>query len=256
MGGELCDSRQGPDGHTTMFGSTYIWESGLLDSKLSDVVGGSRVACLVTEMQYVLIAKKSSRYKTFQDVLVQSRKQPDSVRVSGYFEGLVAAYNMANQLQIDLTYFQPESGNRKALNTKKSDLAVVEMFRYLHPKYKNYRGIAVLGDIPMPDRAFEKSPDLMTPATLGFKGMTFPRWIAMHPETGEDDIKRMSDAFETMMGNPKYVRMMDNFGMPVEFEPHTQARESIEELQESLHWLAAGLAREGIRFNMRTMSAR
>jgi len=246
----------GPDGHTTMFGATYIWESGLFDSKLSDIVGGSRVACLVTEMQYVLIAKNSSRFKTFQDVLIQARQEPDSIRVSGNFEGLVAAYNMANQLQIDLTYFQPESGSRKALNTKQADLAVVETFRFLHPKYKNYRGIAVLGDISMPKKAWDKSPDLMTPATLGFKGMTFPRWIAMHPETSEKDIARMSDAFGTMMRNPKYVRMMENFGLPVEFEPHTVARESIEELQENLHWLAAGLAREGIRFNMRTMSAR
>lgn len=249
-------SKAGPDGHTTMFGATYIWESGLFDAKLSDTVGGSRIACLITEIQYVLIARKSSPLKTWQDVLVKARQSPDTVRVAGRFEGLVAAYNMASQMNVDFKYFKPEKGFKRTLRNNHADLAVVETFRYLAPQYKNFRAIAVLGSIPMPDRAFTKSPDMMTPSTLGFKGMTFPRWIAMHPDTSDADVERMSEAFRTMIGNRRYVQMMENFGMPTVFKPHGEAREAIESVQESLHWLAAGLAREDIRFNMRTMSAR
>lgn len=240
--------KAGGNGHTALLGSTFQWYRGLNNTDLSDTVGGSHVVCLLTEMQYVLVARTASSLHSWEKLVRKAREYPGKLRVVGNVEGLASVLHLARQANIELKYIEYDvSRIRGPLKRGEAELAVVQTYRFFHKRYNKIRGIAVLGDIDITERALAKSPHIVTPQMLGMTGMSFPRWVTMHGDTSEADVQRMSEAFAAMASNGRYQRMMEDFGLPLVFRPLDEARAAIERLHEQFHNLRPHLEAAGIR---------
>ncbi len=224
---------KGADGHTVLLGSPTPVIAAMLEKKAPFDPAKVKIVAYYSNMRTTVMAPKGKEYdswKGFLKYIKTAKKKPT------YGATITHAIGLANLLdQLGLAkkvIFVTYSGTGKAVNDylgghinmvgftassavslSKKHNVIVNGSNNQYPK----KIVAKIGKVPM-------APD------LGLKPFNPPRFIAMHPDTPDAQVKAMSEKFGKLLKMKPVKKLMGKLGEEIAFLPYDKAAAEYEKV--------------------------
>jgi len=219
---------QPSDGHSILFASPTPVIAALSEAKPPFDPNAVKVAAYYSIMKPTLLAIKGKDYSTW-DGLKKVAESGRKVTVGGTVTQMLAAANLFDQAGIP-AIFVTYTGTGKAVNDFLGghiDMAMVTTSTAL-PLMD--RAVAVVNTS---SRAYdeESAAELGNPPRadeLGFEGFNPPRFIAMHPDTDDEQAKVMSEKVGAMLETKSVRRLIGKLGEEIVFVGYPEAQAEYE----------------------------
>ena len=76
-------------------------------------------------------------------------------------------------------------------------------------------------EIPLTDKKFK---DLPSATSLGYEGMSFPRWLGVHPDTPDEIVKAISDKTGKLLKDPAVSKLIKKIGEEIIYVPYPEVQ--------------------------------
>ncbi len=211
-------ARAKPDGYTLYAASNTITTNKALYSNLTfDPMNDFRSIGKIGEAPLVVVVNSESPFQTFQDLIEQGRKDPDSLTFGT--AGMGSSGHMASELLLRVADFKamhvPYKGGTPAvtdlLANRLSFMAINPIEVVSHVEAGKLRALAVLNK-----DGTHLLPDLKTAASLGVEVESTVWWGLVAPAgTPDDVIATLNKALQASLKDPEVVETMKKRGASV-----------------------------------------
>ena len=86
-------------------------------------------------------------------------------------------------------------------------------------------------DIPIKKKGFENVPSA---EDLGYNGMSFPRWVGVHPDTPEEIVKAISDKTGKLLKDKAVSGLIKKIGEEIIFIPYPEVEQKYKNMVEAM----------------------
>lgn len=190
-----------------------------------------QIAAYVSAYRSLLLSQRifTLRHRSprhWQDLVERSQAAETPYTVGGTLALVLGVANVLEQADVNVEY-RIYSDSGEAINDflygRLDLLAVTENTAGLLVP-ETARVILNSSNIPFNDHQ-EKlfGSSVPTAQDLGFEGISFPRFIGVHPETTESKLQELSAAFSNMMADTRVIEMVRHSGSEVIFLGYPEA---------------------------------
>jgi tripartite-type tricarboxylate transporter receptor subunit TctC len=217
---------QGADGHTVLLGSPTPVIAALLEKQPPFDPTKVKIVAYYSIMKPTLIALKGKPYSSWDGLVSHLKKGGKKLTLGGTITQTLGIASLLAQLKLaDRVVLVPYSGTGKAVNDFLGghvDLAAVTTSTAVSLAEKAV-SLVNATDLDYPKKAAGVLGDVPNAKKLGLKPFNPPRFIAVHPDTPDDQVAVLSEKFGEMMKSKPVDRLISKLGEDIIFVPHDKA---------------------------------
>lgn len=220
---------QGADGHTVLLGSPTPVIAALLEKQPPFDPTKVKIVAYYSIMKPTLIAPKNKPFSSWDGLLSHLRDGGKKLTLGGTITQTLGIASLLGQLDLaDRVVLVPYSGTGKAVNDFLGghiDLAAVTTSTAVSLADK---AVAVVNasDLDYPKKAADVLGDVPNAKKLGVKPFNPPRFIAVHPDTPDDQVAILSEKFGEMLKSKPVDRLIGKLGEQINYVPHNDAKDA------------------------------
>lgn len=216
---------QGGDGHAILMASPTPVIAAMMESKPPFDPEEVKIAAYYSVMKPTMVSAKGKEWSTWDGLVKYAKGGGKKLTVGGTNTQLLGAANLFAQAGIDAIYV-PYSGTGKAVNdflgghinlvmvTTSTAVTLVDRGSIVvNTSSRPYdeKSAAALGNPPRADE-------------LGYKGFNPPRFIAMHPDTADEQVQMMGAKIGQMLETKSVKRLIGKLGEEITFVGYPEAQ--------------------------------
>ncbi len=218
---------KGADGHTVLLASPTPVIAALLEKKPPFDPSKVKLVAYYSVMKPTVMAMKDKPYANWDGLIKQLKAGGKKLTIGGTITQTLGAASLLSQLKlIDRVILVPYSGTGKAVNDFLGghiDLVTVTTSTAVSLA-KKANAVVNATDLEYPKSAKTALGDVPNAKKLGLKPYNPPRFIAMHPDTPDEQVKAMSAKFDELMKSKPVTRLIGKLGEVIHFVPHEKGQ--------------------------------
>lgn len=224
---------KGPDGHTVLMASPTPVIAALLESTPPFDPTQVKIAAYYSVMKPTLVAAKDGPFTSWDALVAELKKGGKKPTIGGTITQSLGIANLLAQLDlVDRVTLVTYSGTGKAVNDFLGghiDMAAVTTSTAL--TLVDRAAVVVNGsDLPYPEKAAKVLGDVPNAKTLGLRPFNPPRFVAMHPDTPDDQVAMMSKKLGELLSNKSVTRLIGKLGEEIVYVPAEEAGPAYQEV--------------------------
>ncbi|MEX2643295.1 MAG: tripartite tricarboxylate transporter substrate binding protein [Acetobacterales bacterium] len=215
------------DGHTILMNSSTPVIALALETKPAiDPAKDIKICAFVSSFRSYVMALKDSKYQSVDDV-VKASKAGEQITLAGTQSHLLGQANFWSQLGANLTYVSYD-GTGQAMAD----------FLGGHVDLGAGTGTVAAGFAPAQAVVLANTSDLGNPegmtelvgsetpaaSEFGVDGLSFPRWVGVHPDTPDAICKQISDSVGSLLKDKSVLSLVERINEEVIFSPMDEAQ--------------------------------
>lgn len=225
---------QGADGHTILLASPTPIIAALQESDPPFDPNEVKVVAYYSVMKPTIVAPKDKPFSTWEGLVKYAKEGGDKLTIGGTITQLLGALSLFSQAGVEVTAV-PYSGTGKAVNDFLGghiDLAVVTTSTAIGLA-EDQAVIANASNRRYPGKGGEVLKDVPNAEDLGFKPFNPPRFVAMHPDTSDEQAKVMSEKFGELLQTDSVKQLIGKLGEDIVYVPYEEAQAQYNETVEN-----------------------
>lgn len=212
---------QPADGHSILLASPTPVMAALMEKNPPFDPGAVKIPAYYSVMKPTLVGPKDKPYSTWQG-LVDHLKNADNKKltIGGTITQLLGPASLLAQLGLEKrVILVPYSGTGKAVNDYLgSHIDMVTVTTSTATGLAKDHAIVVnASSLEYPKAALKDLGDVPNATKLGMKPFDPPRFVAMHPDTPDDQVKAMGEKIGELLTNKSVAKLVGKLGEDVVF---------------------------------------
>jgi tripartite-type tricarboxylate transporter receptor subunit TctC len=220
---------KGADGHTLLLASPTPIIAALLEKKPPFDPAKIKIAAYYSVMKPTLMAPKGKPYSSWQGLLKHIKAGGKKLTIGGTITQALGPASLLSQLGLaDKVILVTYSGTGKAVNDfLGGHIDLVAVTTSTATALSN-KAVAIVNstDIDYPKKAQMALGKVPNAKTLGLKPFTPPRFIAMHPDTPDDQVAAMSKKLGEMLKSKPVTDLIGKLNEEIIFIGHDKAKQA------------------------------
>jgi len=212
---------QKADGHTILLASPTPVMAALIEKNPPFDPEKIRIPAYYSVMKPTLVAPKDKPYSTWEGLVAYLKDEGNKkLTIGGTMTQLLGPASLLSQLGLEKrVILVPYSGTGKAVNDYLGGhIALVTVTTSTATTLADKNAILVnASSLEYPKKAKEALGDVPNAVTLGLKPFDPPRFVAMHPDTSDAQVKAMGEKFGELLKNKSVARLIGKLGEDVIF---------------------------------------
>lgn len=217
---------QGADGYTVLMGSPTPVMAALAEKNPPFDPANVKIVAYYSIMKTTLMVPKKAEYNTWEKFIAHLKSGGDKVTVGGTMTHVLGVLQALKQLGLeDRIIPVVYSGTGKAVNdyigghiamaavTTSTALTMVD----------EHNAIFNGTDLDYPKKAQEALGDIPNAKSLGLKPYNPPRFFAMHPDTPDEQVAKMSAQLGKLLQDESVVKLIGKLNEEISYIPHDEA---------------------------------
>ncbi|RLE15009.1 hypothetical protein DRJ04_01265 [Candidatus Aerophobetes bacterium] len=221
------------DGYTIIQGSPTPVIALLREEKPPISPYDIKIVCYVSAFRAVVVAKPGKPWSTWEGLKEYARKNPGKLTWGGTTSHLLGPANIFDQAGIKLTPVPYDSTADAVADFLGGHIDLASATFSTVQTIVPEEAVAVINtsDIPITAKGFEDVPDA---TELGYEGMSFARWVGVHPDTPDEIVKIISDRMTSLVKDKSVVKLISKVGEEIIFVPYPEAQKKYNKMVEGM----------------------
>jgi tripartite-type tricarboxylate transporter receptor subunit TctC len=224
---------KGADGHSILLASPTPVIAALLEKKPAFDPRKVKIVAYYSIMKPTLVAPKDKPYSSWDGLVKHVKAGGKKLTIGGTITQTLGPASMLSQLGlVDRVILVTYADTGKAVNDFLGghiDLVAVTTSTAINLAGKA-SVILNATDLDYPKAAVKALGDVPNAKTLGLRPFNPPRFIAMHPDTPDDQVAAMSKKLGEMLKSKPVQNLIAKLGEEIIFRPHDNAAKAYEEV--------------------------
>ncbi len=224
---------QGADGHTVLMGSPTPVIAALLEKQPPFDPTKVKIVAYYSIMKPTLIAPKDKPFSSWDGLVTYLKEGGKKLTLGGTITQTLGIASLLGQLDLaDRVVLVPYSGTGKAVNDFLGghiDLAAVTTSTAVSLADKSV-SLVNATDLDYPENATGVLGNVPNAKKLGLKPFNPPRFIAVHPDTPDEQVAILSEKFGEMLKSKPVDRLIGKLGEVIIFVPHDEAKDAYQDV--------------------------
>jgi putative tricarboxylic transport membrane protein len=224
---------RGADGHSVLLASPTPVIAALLEKKPPFDPEKAKIVAYYSIMKPTLMTTKGKPYGTWDGLIKHLKAGGKKVTIGGTITQTLGPASLLSQLGlVDRVILVPYSGTGKAVNDfLGGHIDMVAVTTSTAVSLAN-RAVAVVNasSLDYPKKAKKALGDVPNAKKLGLKPFDPPRFIAMHPDTPDDQVAVMSEKFGKLLKSKPVTRLIGKLGEDIIYRPYKDAEAAYREV--------------------------
>lgn len=223
------------DGYTIMQSSSTPVIALLMEEKPPLNPFQIKVACYIAGFRSIVLSKPGTAWSTWGKFKAYAKKNPGKLSLAGTTSLLMGTAFMFDQAGIKVNFVPyPSTGDAvgdflgghvdaAAVTASTADTVVPE------------KAVAVVNtsEVPLPKK-MKKFAGVPSAKGLGYKGMFFPRWVGVHPDTPDEIVDVISQKMGSLIKDKSVVKLFGKVGEEITFLPRAEAQAAYKGMVEAM----------------------
>lgn len=215
------------DGYMLLQGSpTPVLGLLLEDKPPLDPEKDIKICAIISSFRSYLLARTDAPFKNYDEFKAYAKANPKKVTLAGTLSHLIGQANFMDQAGLDLTYVSYDGTGKASadfLGGHVMTFAATELLTVsLVPE--KARAILNASDLANPKSLEEKVGKVPSAPDLKIEGISFPRWIGVHPKTPDAICQRISDLMDKTLKTKSVMDLLDAISEEIVFVPMAEAQ--------------------------------
>ncbi len=217
---------RGPDGHSILLASPTPVLAALLEKKPPFDPVKVKIVAYYSVMKPTLVAPKGKPYSTWAGLIKHLKAGGKKVTIGGTITQTLGPASLLSQLGlIDRVILVTYSGTGKAVNDfLGGHINMVTVTTSTAISLSGSSSIVVnASSLDYPKKAKKSLGNVPNAKTLGLIPFNPPRFVAMHPDTPDEQVAIMSEKLGKMLKSKPVKRLIGKLGEVIIYKPHNEA---------------------------------
>ncbi len=223
------------DGYTIMQSSSTPVLAILMEEKPPLDPLNIKIVCYVGGFRSILVVKPDAKWNTWDKFKAHAKKNPGKISIAGTMSLLLGQAYMFEQAGIKVNYVPYPSTGGATADFLGGHVVALAATSSTAESIIPGSAIAVVNtsDVTLSKKvkAFEGVPNA---EDLGYKGLFFPRWIGVHPDTPDDIVDIMAERIGKVVKDKNVVKLAKKVGEELTFFPRAKAETAYKEMIEAM----------------------
>lgn len=213
---------QPADGYTFMMGSGTLNLALALNPNPALKHEDVKIATIISAFPVLFLVKPGTEWSTYEGLKKYAEANPNKLVVGGTLSNLIGIADFVKQAGIKVRLVPYNSSSDAT-----TDFLGGHIDAYGSPPAaaqplvpEKATPVVVTAEEPVPMESFK---DVPTSKSLGFEGMTIPRWIGMHPDTPDAVVNEFVKRLDALMNDPAVMEPLVKTGEEVFVLPRDEA---------------------------------
>ena len=224
------------DGYTILQGSPTPVLSLLLEKTPPLKPGDIKIVAYLSAFRAVLFGPPGKSWSDWKGFVKYAKANPGKLTIGGTNSNLVGAANLLEQAGIKATLVPyPSTGKASAdflgghvmalAATTSTGLTIVP---------EKASTIVNTSDLALDKKAAKKLGNPPSATDLGYKGISFPRWVGVHPDTSDSIADAISAKLANLVKDKSVKRLMGKLGEEIIFVPRKEAQAKYKDMVKAM----------------------
>lgn len=214
------------DGYTLIQGSPTPILSLLLEKKPPIKPSQIKIVAYLSSFRAILTAKNGKKWSDWKGLAAYAKANPGKLTVGGSNSLLTGVAYLMKQAGLKITYVPYPSTGKAVADFLGGHInllsATASTIKGLVPE----KGTVVVNtsDLPLSKKIAKKLGKPPTAADLGYNGISFPRWVGVHPDTPDAIADAISVKLGKLLKAKSVKKMLTKMGEEVIYVPRKKAQ--------------------------------
>jgi tripartite-type tricarboxylate transporter receptor subunit TctC len=223
---------QPADGHTIYLGSLSPMIAAVGDANSPMKASDVKIVSFISDFNVHVLTRAGGDIDSWDKLVAAAKANPGKLTLGGTLAQVMGAASIFDQAGLDVTLI-PYPGTSKAVTDMLGghiDFAAVTPATTISTGDK---GVPLMNIGPRKDGSvFVKAYGKEVPwaGDLGLKGLVQPRWIAVHPDTPDELVAKISAGLNALLSDKGVDRLVKAVGEEVYYTDTAEAQKTYDEL--------------------------
>ncbi len=224
------------DGYTILQASPTPVLSLLLEKTPPIQPDDIKIVAYVSAFRAILMTKPGQSWSDWKGFVKYAKANPGKLTIGGTNSNLVGAANLFDQAGIKATLVPyPSTGKASADFLGGHVMALAATTSTALSLVPEKATVVVnTSDLALPKKAAEKLGSPPSATDLGYKGISFPRWIGVHPKTPDKIADAISAKLTNLLKDKSVKRLMGKLGEEIIFVPRKEAQAKYKDMVKAM----------------------
>jgi len=217
--------RRPADGYTIILGASTPMIGLLMEDKPPISLNDIKIVSYVSFFRGVMVAQPGQPWSNWKGFKEYAKKNPKKITVGGSFSNIIGVVYMFDQAGLDVTYVPyPSTGKAVAdflgghIKTLVASVSTVKSFI---PEKAS--PVVNTSDLPINKKKFKMFRGVPNAKDLGYDGLSFPRWVGVHPDTPDSIANSISEKMGALLKSKSIKRLIGKIGEEIIYLPRDKA---------------------------------
>lgn len=227
---------QPADGCTILQGSPTPVLALLSEAKPPIQPDQIKIAAYVSAFRAIVVAAKGKEWSTWEGLVKYAKANPGKLTLGGSLSNSVGAANVMNEAGLKVTYV-PYPETAKAIADFLGGhitlaAATTSTIQTIVPE----KATAVINtsDIPLDEKTRKQFGNIPSATSLGMSGISFPRWVGVHPDTPDAIAEKVSVGVGKILKSKSVKRLLRKIGEEIIYSPRAEATGKYERMVKAM----------------------
>ena len=225
--------KQPADGYTIVQGSPTPVIALVNEEKPPISPYDIKICCYVSAFRSILVSKPGQPWSTWDGLVKYAKANPGKLSMGGTQSHLMGQVNLFDQAGLNINLIPYDSTADSISDFLGGHVNMVALtFATAEPLIPK-EAVAVVNssDIPITKKGFENLPSA---ESLGYDGMSFPRWLGVHPDTPEDIVKTISERVGKLLKDDSVKGLIKKIGEEIIYVPYPEVTKKYRNMVEGM----------------------
>lgn len=223
---------QPADGYTILQGSPTPIISLLLEKKPPIQPNQVKIVGYVSAFRAILLAKPGKSWSNWKGFVKYSKAHPGKLTIAGTNSNLIGAANIFNQAGLKVTLVPYPSTGKAVADFLGGHVMVAAVTTStavtLVPDKAS--GVINTSELPLPHKVAARLRAIPSAKDLGYEGMSFPRWVGVHPKTPEVIANAISNKLGLLLKDKSVKKLIKKVGEEIIYFPKARAQRAFKKM--------------------------
>lgn len=184
-----------------------------------------KIVCYISSFRSVLVSKPGKEWSTWEGFKAYAKKNPGKITVAGTESNIMGQAFMLDQAGIKVTLVPYASTGDAVADFLGGHVdavgATVSTVKPLIPQ--NAMAVVNTSDIPISEK-IKEFKGVPSARDLGYEGMSFARWVGVHPDTPDEIAEFISEKMGSLLKDKVVTGLMKKVGEEIIYLPRAKAQ--------------------------------
>lgn len=192
-----------------------------------------KIACFVSAFRSIMLTKKGNEWENWEDFKRYVKENPGELTIGGTLSMLMGPANVMDQLGLKVNLVPYKSTGNAITDMLGGHIDVAQASASTADTIVPEKASAILNtsELPIPS---EKFKDLPNANDLGVTGMSFPRWIGVHPDTPDWVAQFVSDKMGEICKSESFKAKVEKMNEEIIYIPRSEAKKKYKNMVDTM----------------------
>lgn len=214
------------DGYTIIVGSPSPVLSLLLEKKPPIKPNQIKIVAYLSSFRAILTAKKGKKWSNWKGFAAYAKANPGKLTIGGSNSLLTGVASLMKQAGLKITYVPYSSTGKAVADFLGGHINLVSATTSTVMGLVPGKATVIINtsDLPLPKKIAKKLGKPPIAADFGYKGISFPRWVGVHPDTPDNIADAISVKLGKLLKDKSVKRLLKKIGEQVIYVPRKEAQ--------------------------------